>query len=199
MEHFLFHLLFFGCFEPVLGGYQHVQLTSWVRVWGIFPCVFSPFFHTRPHAGTGLLSYQSGLVLVLGPRQFFWAAKWRVYRTGVETGIKLVQGWYYLKYLQDWYCIAAGMNFFSSCKTRRVFATTSFYTSGDTIRKPMYQTNIGLNPCWTGINFWIYQLGTGIGCVCFSLITSMLLVLHLCKNFHASMIQVLGSNVDFWL
>lgn len=81
------------CNLPAGSGYE-----------GFFLVFFPPFLHTRPHAGTGLLSYQSGLVLVLGPSQFISVAKWQVYRTGIETGIKLVlQGWYYLKYLQDWY------------------------------------------------------------------------------------------------
>jgi hypothetical protein len=34
----------------------------------------------------------------------FWLVYDR-YIAGIETGIKLVEGWYYLKYLYpDWYC-----------------------------------------------------------------------------------------------
>ncbi len=104
MEHFLFHLLFFGCFEPVLGGRVSTcatyQLGPGMR--GFSLCFFPLLSYPAP-SWYWLLSYQSGLVLVLGASHFFSVPKWQVYRTGIETGIKLVLGWYYLKYLQDWY------------------------------------------------------------------------------------------------
>jgi hypothetical protein len=70
MEHFLFHLLFFGCFEPVLGGRVSTcatyQLGPGMRDFSL--CFFLPSFIPGPMLRLAYFHTKSGLVLVFGAR-----------------------------------------------------------------------------------------------------------------------------------